>query len=315
MVAVSVIMPMKNAAKFIEQAVTSVLSQTYSNLELIIVDDKSTDNSKAIVARIPDNRIQLINGQGKGIASAFNLALQTATGDYICRCDADDIYPLDRIDHQLKWLQSRPSFGAVCGTYEAVDARGNLVIQFQTGLVEEDITSELLEAKTRTHFCTFLTKKKVLEDLGGCRSFFKTAEDIDLQLRMAEVTKIGYVPHNYYQYRIHNTSITHTQSSAQRIFFEKLARSFQKERSLNGRDALQNGTPPDIPIEDGLRKTGNQHIAGFLVTMSWRLHKKGQKWEAIKIGLKACINHPLDYLIWRNLLILVIKKSGSHQKK
>lgn len=301
-------MPMKNAEKFIEKAVVSVLSQTYSELELVIVDDKSTDNSRNIVESIPDRRIKLIDGQGQGIAAAFNLALGSATGYYICRCDADDVYPLNRIELQVKWLKAHPEFGAVCGFYEAIDPDGEIVAQFQNG-EEEDITNELLTAKTRTHFCTFLIEKEVIDKLGGCRPYFVTAEDIDLQLRIAELIKVAYIPCNCYQYRIHNSSITHVQSSNKRIFFEELARSFQKQRVMQGQDDLQNGVPPDVPADYGTVKTGNQHVADFLVSASWKLHGKGQKWESIKTGLRACKNGPLDFNMWRNLVVLIIKRS------
>lgn len=305
---ISVIMLMKNAEDFVVEAIESVLKQTFENIELIVVDDHSDDNSRKLVENISDSRVKVLSGEGKGVAIAFNKALKAANGDYICRCDADDLFPKTRLVTQVSWLQSHPEFGAVCGRYESMDQKGNHVSTFLCSSdQEEDITSELLESKTRTSLCTFLVKRSAMIELGGCRSFFVTSSDIDLQLRLATKIKIAFIPEIVYSYRLHDSSITHTQAANQRVFFETTARLFQQQRIQTGADELERGMPPTIPQNNSQESNAKIQISKLFVSEAWRLHREGEKIKAIKKGVSACITVPFRYGNWRNLLFLIIK--------
>jgi len=306
---VSVIMLMKNAEAFVAEAIESVLSQTFSHIELIIVDDQSDDESRRLVEGLDDSRIKLLNGEGKGVAAAFNKALEVASGTYICRCDADDLFPKTRLATQVLWLQSNPSFGAICGRYESMDEKGNHVSTFLCGSGQyEDITEELLESKTRTSLCTFLVKRNAIIELGGCRDFFITSSDIDLQLRLATKIKIGFAPEITYYYRLHDASITHTQAANQRVFFEKTARLFQQQRTTTGEDDLERGMPPTIPQKNTSESNVKTQISHLLISEAWKSHRQGNKIQAIRKGLSACSAMPYGYSNWKNLFFLIIKK-------
>src|SRR6185436_4747491 len=101
---VSIVMPMLNARQFVRQAIESVLNQDVPDLEIIIVDDGSTDGSGTIVKRIGDARLRLIKGESRGVAAAFNAGLAVAQGQFLARCDADDMYTSGRLAWQLEWL-------------------------------------------------------------------------------------------------------------------------------------------------------------------------------------------------------------------
>lgn len=305
---VSVIMLMKNAENFVVEAIESVLNQTFNNIELIVVDDRSDDNSRRLVEEVSDSRIKLLTGEGQGVAIAFNKALEAANGDYICRCDADDLFPEIRLATQVSWLQLHPEFGAVCGRYESMDQKGNHVSTFLCGSdQEDDITSELLESKTRTSLCTFLVKRSAMIELEGCRSFFVTSSDIDLQLRLATKIKIAFIPETVYFYRIHDSSITHTQAANQRIFFEETARLFQQQRLETGVDDLERGRPPVIPQKNTQESNAKTQISNLFISEAWRLHRQGEKFKAIKKGISACLTIPYSYSNWRNVFFLMIK--------
>ena len=99
---ISVIMPLYNAEKYVEQAINSILNQTYQDFELIIVDDKSTDKSYEICRRIKDKRIRLFqNNCNFGISQTRNIALQHTNGEYIAIMDDDDIAPLYRLEKEI----------------------------------------------------------------------------------------------------------------------------------------------------------------------------------------------------------------------
>jgi len=304
---VTVIMPMKNAENFVYDAISSVLNQSFKFFELIVVDDGSTDSSRKIVELFDDDRASVIAGPQTGVSDAFNLALSLAKGKYVCNCDSDDLYPENRLDWQVKWMEDHPGFDAVCGTYSTMDPRGNILSEFDCGQVGANIGNELLLGKTRTSFCTFLTKIGAVVELDGCRSYFTTSQDIDLQLRMAGKYNIWYEPRNTYYYRLHDSSITHSQASNKRVFFEDTARKFLKQRVDQGQDDIDRGMPPAIPDFDLQASSSKHQISGILTSEAWRLHRKGHRVKAVKKGFIACMNEPASFVRWRNLLALIIK--------
>ncbi|HEY9657465.1 MAG TPA: glycosyltransferase family A protein, partial [Allocoleopsis sp.] len=240
-VLVSIVMPLYNAERYVFAALQSILRERSISLEVIVVNDGSTDHSLREVYRLKDNRIRVVQNTGKGIAAALNTGLAAAQGSIFMRCDADDLYPMHRFSQQIHWLQNHPEIVAVCGNYEAIDSRGTSIIQFWCGTEAEDISVELRNGISRTHLCTFAVRTEVLRQLGGFRSYFVTAEDIDMQLRIAEVGQVWYLPDVSYRYRIHDSSITHTKSSSEREFFDFVVREFQRQRQDTGEDDLQRG--------------------------------------------------------------------------
>jgi glycosyltransferase involved in cell wall biosynthesis len=305
---VSVVIPLYNAERYITAALTSVLREQNIAIEIIVVDDGSTDHSVAKVKAFSDPRLRLISNWGKGIADALNTGLAVAQGEFLVRCDADDLYPTQRIAQQVEWLQQNPDYGAICGGYCAIDPKGSLLVEFNDSGIAEEITPELCAGFARTHFCTYTMRTEILRSLGGFRSYFMTGEDIDLQLRLGEVSRVWYQPGIYYHYRLHRASITHTQSSAKREFFDRLAREFQRQRQSIGQDALQRGTPPSIPESAACRPlSAAQHIQKFLLWRAWYEHQAGQKRQALTTGIRSAMTLPGNLSIWKSVLALAVK--------
>lgn len=311
-VLVSIIMPMYNAERYVFAALTSILREEEISLEVIVVNDGSSDGSLKEVLRIKDARLRVLQNQGKGIAAAMNTGLEAACGSIITRCDADDLYPKERLRSQIEWLQQHEDVGAVCGNYSAIDPKGTAVIQFRCGETAEEITDELLNGNTRTHFCTFAVRTELMKQLGGFRSYFVTGEDVDLQLRLSEISKVWFLPGIFYQYRVHDHSITHTKSSTEREFFDFIAREFQRQRATFGEDDIQRGCPPKPPkrAEKG-RLTASQHIQGFLLCRAWEEFKAGQKRQAFVTGIRSAMTLPSNFSVWRSLMSLGFKSVGS----
>ena len=172
-------------------------------------------------------------------------------GQVIARCDADDLYPPDRLTWQMAWLAQHPEFAAVCGSFATIDRRGRVVASLPCGDAAEEITPELRSGRTRTHLCTYAIRADALRQVGGCRTWFVTAEDIDLQLRLAEAGRIWFEPRPCYSYRLHDASITHQQANPTRTFYGNAARQFQEKRLSSGQDDLQRGCPPAPPVGGG----------------------------------------------------------------
>ncbi|QZZ18812.1 glycosyltransferase family 2 protein [Leptothermofonsia sichuanensis E412] len=306
----SVIVPLYNAEKFVADALISILCERDIPLEVIVVNDRCTDASLEKVVQLGDPRIRVIDNSGKGIAAAMNTGLEVARGDIIMRCDADDLYPHQRLKDQVRWLLDNPEFGAICGNYSAIDSKGLLVVQFNCGTYAEEITAELQNGVTRTHFCTFAVRAEVLRQLGGFRDYFSTGEDIDLQLRLGESNRVWYDPSIRYQYRLHAASITHTISSIEREFFDDIARIYQQQRRLEGKDDIQRGCPAVPPSSRTAQPyTAAEHIQNLLIGTACEKYANGDKLDAIMTGLRSAMIQPSNLAVWRCLLALALKSS------
>jgi glycosyltransferase involved in cell wall biosynthesis len=302
----SIIMPVYNAERFVVSALASVLTERSIPLEVIVIDDGSTDRSVEQVKHMGDDRIQLLHSQHQGVAIALNMALSKVQGEIVMRCDADDLYPPNRIAQQVDWLLSHPEFDAVCGNFSTIDSYGHNVLTMSCGDEPAEITEELHEGITRSHLCTYAIRTEILQAIGGCRSYFRSGEDIDLQLRIAEACRVWYQPLVRYHYRLHETSLTHTMNSGEREFFDSIARKFRHQRRDHGIDALQQGCPP-TPPRSQLVLNANEHIQGLLIGRSWQEHSRGKKFKAITTGFYAVWLHPKNLAAWRNVLALILK--------
>lgn len=170
------------------------------------------------------------------------------------------------------------------------------------------VNDTLLTGQLITSFCTWLTRTAVLKKIGGARCWFETAEDLDLQFRLAMQGKIYHAPNLAYLYRIHDQSITHTQGHLLRDFFESTARQFQLQRQQRGYDDLMAGIPPVPPGGQGRADSAGQHIAKLLTGEAWRLHRNGQKMKAIAKALQLIKIEPFDHTHWRQCLLLMLKQ-------
>jgi len=105
---VSVIIPVYNSSKYLEECINSVINQTYKNLEIIIINDDSTDNSLDIINSFNDKRIKLIDlPKNGGVSNARNKGIEASTGDYICFLDSDDFWSLKKIEKQVKFIKNK----------------------------------------------------------------------------------------------------------------------------------------------------------------------------------------------------------------
>ncbi|WP_316804878.1 glycosyltransferase family A protein [Pedobacter nototheniae] len=113
---VSIIIPFYNAEKHLEETIQSALKQSYTNIEIIVVDDGSNDASNAIAQKFKSDRLTLVKQKNKGASAARNLGINIAKGDYIQFLDADDLLSPDKIEGQLKILHQLPGYASICRT-------------------------------------------------------------------------------------------------------------------------------------------------------------------------------------------------------
>lgn len=154
---ISIIMPVYNSERYISEAIDSVCNQSYSNWELIIVDDGSTDSSPEIIDEYAerDCRIKVFHRSNEGVSAARNFALDNISGEYVTFIDSDDIYYTDRLKIMLNVFKQNPKCDAVFAGYK--EFRGSIGINnepigpIKTELIEEDILKKVI-SDTRKHF-------------------------------------------------------------------------------------------------------------------------------------------------------------------
>lgn len=305
---VSVLMPMRNAAPYVREAIESILMETSVPLEVIVIENGSSDDSVEVVSSIEDPRVRLVTSPGSSISGALNFGLGEIRGGIVMRCDADDRYVSGRIARQVEWLNSHPNFGAVCGSYSTIDEPGRLISALETGKTDQEVTEELLEGKTRTHLCTYAIRADLVPEDRPFRPYFQTAEDIDFQLRLGGLTRVWYEARPAYEYRLHDASTIHTQANERRLFFERTARAFATQRRESGSDDLARGYPPLPPIPAGKPQSSGVQRQGMLLGRAWREHALGEKWKAIKTGWRACWTSPGSWRTWKSFVALLLKR-------
>lgn len=199
---ISILMPVKNTEKYIYDSVQSILSQTYNNFELIIIDDGSTDRTVEIIERIKDERIKLYKRDSKGLIEQLNFGLQEARGELIARMDGDDIALQEKLKMQIEYLSQNPDVQIIGTNFYFIDENNKVIINKNLPEHHENIEFMMPIIDSVLH-TSILTYKKVLVDSGGYSNEYQSSEDIELFLRLISQ---GYKMHNLqkplYKYRM-----------------------------------------------------------------------------------------------------------------
>ncbi len=196
----TVLIPTYNCAKYIVPAIKSVLAQKYTDYELLIIDDGSTDNTEEIVSKISDSRIvYLKNSCNRGIVYTLNKGIEMAKGEFIARMDADDIVLGNRLEMQIDFLNKNPDHGIVGGWYQVTNENGKIVDAVE-GVT--NYSSAQLGLLFRNQFAhSVVTMRTDLAKQLKYDPEFEYCEDYDLWVRFAEVSKVTNLPAYYLSYR------------------------------------------------------------------------------------------------------------------
>lgn len=206
---ISVIVPAYNAETFIAETIDSILSQTYPNIEILVVDDGSQDSTPEIVKAFAEKNqnIILLQQLNKGVASARNLAIEKSKGEYIAPIDADDIWFPKKLEKQMQlMLESDPSLGMVYTWSVYLNEDSTLTKTCQTSYFEGNIFIPLLYGNCLGNASSPLIRRSCISKVGGYNCELKEqkaqgCEDWELYLRIAEYYKVKVVPEVLVGYR------------------------------------------------------------------------------------------------------------------
>ena len=196
---ISVILPVYNAAGYVEESIQSILNQTCENFELIIIDDGSNDNSGGLIKNIKDARIRFYSQPNMGLAKTLNKGIELANGEFIARQDADDISMPERFEKQIQFLIANPEVNLL-GTWAEIFPVKNNVPRFHKHPANDsELKFELFFDCPFVHSSVML-RKECLKTTGYYNPE-KTAEDFDLWARIARSSKVANIPDVLLRYR------------------------------------------------------------------------------------------------------------------
>jgi glycosyltransferase involved in cell wall biosynthesis len=211
---VSVVMSVYNGGKFLKAAVQSILDQTFSDLEFVIIDDGSTDDSAKIINKASDPRIVLVRQTNHGLVYSLNKAVRLSEGEFIARMDADDISTTDRLEKQLSVLLGSPRVGVVGSFWQYIDETDKKSITMLMPPKNIDLKRALYIDNPFAHGSTMI-RRSALKQAGGYRDDYGPTEDFDLWRRIADNWDFYEIPEVLYLYRITATGISQTSSETQ----------------------------------------------------------------------------------------------------
>lgn len=262
---VSVVMPVRNGQRWLAQAIDSVLSQTHRDLELIVIDDGSQDQTPAILDGFArrDGRVRIVT-QGKlGIVAALNRGMAAARAPLIARLDADDVALPSRLELQLAEFGRRRRLVLLGSRAEKIDGDGRHAGALGRDFGHRDLKAELRLRNPFVH-SSVMFDKAVAERCGGYRIAFDGAEDFDLWLRMSERGEIAIQPATLTQYRIHGGNVSAT-AAVRQVISNRLAMRCAELRSQGLPDPTEAWT--EAPDRKRLLSTDAVSDAGRLLAL------------------------------------------------
>ncbi len=207
---VSVVMPVYNAGDTVEESVRSLLTQTYERLEILVIDDGSTDASLDIVARFRDPRVRVLRQDHQGLVKTLNHGCAQAQGEYIARLDADDVAHERRMAAQVEYFESHLDVGLL-GTWAKVVSQDGEEGTFEPPVTDRALRRYLLWDNPFVH-SSVMFRREALRQTGGYPEGL--AEEYRLWIQMARFWKIAVLPEALVTHRIHRASYTRRQRRA-----------------------------------------------------------------------------------------------------
>ena len=288
---VSVITPTFNRADYLPFAVESVLSQSVSDFELIVIDDGSTDGTAELMERyLADSRIRYLKQENQGQSVARNRGIAEARGQFICFLDSDNAWVSTKLENSLKAFEEHPEADIVYGDFITIDGEGHEHGVNRMARYSGRITPQLL----RDNFVsmnTTMTRKRCFDEMGGFDSADRLAEDYGLWLRFSTRYQFLYVPAVLGYYRVMENQISSDKESRFRAN-EQLVQSFLK------------AYPSAVT-----RGEARRGLSYFFIRKGRYEYSSGQRRQAFRSLLRSLSKDPFWMGPWRFAVKMLLTSS------
>lgn len=214
---ISVLMCVYNGDVFLVEAIESILAQTFSAFEFVIVDDASSDQTARILKRYAelDSRIRIItNEKNLGLTKSLNIGLAACRGKYIARMDADDIALPERFMTQYWFMEEHPTLAVLGSFVQIIDEKGKVLGERKLAVIYEHIKERMLFNNQFIHSTLFF-RSDILKENGGYDENFRKSQDYELMFRLAAKYPVANLPEKLLKLRFHTGSISWTSTEQQ----------------------------------------------------------------------------------------------------
>lgn len=298
-------MPAYNARPFIEESIQSVLNQDYPNIELIVVDDGSTDGTLKAAEKF-DGRVRVVRQNNAGPAAARNRGIAGAKGSFIAFLDADDVWLPGKVLMQVKYLQSHPDVGVVFGSFSRWYSQADGSFSAPPPPVNLDTPLKLLSAHSGWLYkdilldsviciITAMVRRSVIDTVGSFDESLPTGEDYDFWLRVSRKFRGDELNRTFAYYRIHGTSTT------------KVPRKENNEYEVLLKTLAAYG--PAGPDNVAASETALRERFFQLCFSHGYFHIRSGDPKVAQEAFKAALHHsPLQPKVWVYWLFAVIKR-------
>ena len=295
--AISVVVPVYNAGKYLATAIGSIIEQTFDDWEMVCVNDGSTDGSGEILDWFSsrDPRIRVEHQSNSGVVAAANRGHELAQAEFVCRMDADDIAMPNRLAGQLAYMRSHPDCAAVSGAILEIDSNSEPLGVQRLPLDHESIVQRLLNRRTGLFQPASMMRAEAFKKIGGFRAKYQWIEDHDLWLRMRQVGQLENTEDIVLCYRLHESSCTWSMAELRSDLMSQLMREVNIDRgNINvGKEAI---TPPARSdagpgkwarkaIRGGYPRTAIKHLMRL-----WK--QQGLTWYTVRMFVEVELRLP-----------------------
>ena len=269
---VSILIPAHNAERFIEETLVSVLAQTFTNFECLVINDGSTDHTAEVVERfLSDQRFRLVNLEKVGLCTVLNRGLALCRASLVARMDADDVMLPERLAVQVAFMEAKPEIAGCSSDISLINETGFGIGEIQCPLTSVDAIEKQLRAGGQLIYShpTIMYRREVVLELRGYRSEYFPCEDVDLFVRMLEAGKpVLNLPTALIKLRVHPASVSSNNA----------VRQFHTNRLIFRNLSARRRGKPIITIEQYLTNTnstvGLRKFLQRLEVTSFVLHRK-----------------------------------------
>ncbi len=290
---VTVLMPVYNGERFLKEAIESILTQTFTDFEFLIINDGSTDKSIDIIMSYNDPRIRLIhNEENLKLIASLNKGINLAKGKYIARMDCDDISMPSRLEKEVEFLDNNYEYGLVGTWFNVINADGQELYKV-THPTEDSMIKLFLTVNCPLAHGSIMGRTELFrKNLYGSEQYF-AIEDYELWTRLAAITKIYNIPEYLFKYRVYGESFSDTKLEA-----------MAKQTEQLGRQVFSNNKKIYISIiNDGLinndlkneNKEIKKYIGEWINRFVERLIYVNEYGMAFKLYLKSVNNYGFKY--------------------
>ena len=299
---VSVVMSVYNGEKYLKETIESILKQTFTNFEFIIINDGSSDRSANIVGSYDDSRIVFIQQENSGLAAALNRGIKIAKGKYIARMDADDRSHPERLFKQIEFMNEHPNC-VLLGT-QAIVMKEDGEELFKTTLPTSDKTiKSYLPLRNPFYHGSVMFRKTVFQEAGGYdEEVIHFIEDIILWNKLSTLGKMNNLEGAYYYYRLVPDSLSNRPRRVDKEL-SKIVRHFAENNSLSFKEKKRLAL-----ISEKMQKKGTKQRRSSYFWIIGRacFERRNEKERARRYFLKAILYYPISMQYWFYLILTVI---------